>query len=152
MEKQARIRTIQLYQKRWMPLHVSVVIAVGISFALLVMNEFQTGYGVAFLVGLVVLSYLEWRESRFMQRLTEEPHVQTLIRRSYMGRNAISLLGAMGFYVLFKAGLQSNFFLWMTIVLCAFATQTMTTMYYERKIRQHDPEHPNRHDLSFTKG
>ncbi len=38
MEKQARIRTIQLYQKRWMPLHVSVVIAVGLSFALLVMN------------------------------------------------------------------------------------------------------------------
>ncbi|MCT4777042.1 MULTISPECIES: hypothetical protein [Exiguobacterium] len=152
MEKQARMRSIQSYQKRWMPLHVSVVIAVGMSFALLVMNEFQTGYGIAFLAALVVLIYLEWRESQFMQRLTDEPSVQMFIRRTYLGRNAVSLFGAIGFCLLFKNGFQSNLFLWMMIFFGAVAGQAATTMYYERKIRQLDPEHPSRHDLSFTKG
>lgn len=152
MEKQARMRSIQSYQKRWMPLHVSVVIAVGLSFALLVMNEFQTGYAVAFLAALVVLIYLEWRESRFMQRLTAEPSVQKFIRRTYLGRNALSLFGAIGFCLLFKNGFQSNLFLWMMIFFGAIAGQAATTMYYERKIRQLDPEHPSRHDLSFTNG
>ncbi|WP_215114979.1 hypothetical protein [Exiguobacterium sp. s70] len=152
MEKQARMRSIQSYQKRWMPLHVSVVIAVGMSFALLVMNEFQTGYGVVFLASLVVLIYLEWRESQFMQRLTAEPSVQKFIRRTYLGRNALSLFGAIGFCLLFKNGFQSNLFLWMMIFFGAVAGQAATTMYYERKIRQLDPEHPSRHDLSFTKG
>ena len=151
MEKQARIRTNQLYQKRWMPLHVSVVIAVGFSFALLVMNEFQTGYGIVFLAALVVLIYLEWRESQFMQRLTDEPSVQKFIRRTYLGRNAVSLFGAIGFCLLFKNGFQSNLFLWMMIFFGAVAGQAATTMYYERKIRQLDPEHPSRHDLSFAK-
>ena len=152
MEKQARIRTIQLYQKRWMPLHVSVVIAVGVSFALLVMNEFQTGYGIAFVAALVVLIYLEWRESRFMQRLTDERTVQKFIRRTYVGRNAVSLFGAIGFYFLFKNDMQSNLLLWLVIFFGAIAAQAATTIHYERKIRQIDLEHPSRHDLSFTKG
>lgn len=152
MEKQARMRSIQSYQKRWMPLHVSVVLAVGISFALLVMNEFQTGYGIAFLAALVVLIYLEFRESRFMQRLTDEPSVQKYIRRTYLGRNVLSLFGAIGFCLLFKNGFQSNLFLWVMIFFGAIAGQAATTLYYERKIRQLDPEHPSRHDLSFTKG
>lgn len=152
MEKQTRIRTIQLYQKRWMPLHVSVVLAVGVSFSLLVMNEFHPGYGVVFLAALMVLSYLERRESRFMQRLTNESSVQTLIRRTYIARNGVSWLGVIGFYFLFRTGLQSSLYLWIFVFFGAIAIQSTMTTHYERKIRHLDPEHPSRHDLSFLKG
>lgn len=147
MDKQKRIEKIQSYQKKWMPLHVSIVLFVGFSFALYLMND-SFGYLIGFFLALVALTVMEWKESRYLQSLTNHRAVKRLIPRPYVMRSVQSMLGALAIYFLF----QNDLPLYMLVVLgIVVGVQSLTAQYYERKIRKLDAEQPSREDMRFAK-
>ncbi|TCI34046.1 MULTISPECIES: hypothetical protein [unclassified Exiguobacterium] len=147
MDKQQRIEKIQMYQKKWMPLHVSIALFVGLSFGLFLMND-SLGYLIGFFVALSALTYMEWRESRYLQSLTKHRTVKRLIPRPYVMRSVQSMLGALAIYFLF----QNDLPLYMLVVFgIVVGMQSLTAQYYERKIRKLDPEQPSREDMRFAK-
>ncbi|WP_445002111.1 hypothetical protein [Exiguobacterium alkaliphilum] len=139
------MREIVAYQKKWMPLHVTIVIAVGLSFAMFLMNG-SVGYLLGFLVALVALTYMDWRESRFLQQLTHEEGVRRLIPRQYVMRGVQALLGALAIYGLFQQERQLYILVVLGIVV---GLQAWTARYYEKKIQKIDAEQPSREDMRF---
>ncbi len=145
MDKQQRIREIVAYQKKWMPLHVTTVIAVGLTFAMFLMNG-SVGYLLGFFVALAALTYMDWKESRFLQQLTHEEDVRRLIPRQYVLRGVQALIGALAIYGLFQQERQ----LYILVVLgVVVGLQAWTAKYYEQKIQQIDAEQPSREDMRF---
>ncbi|WP_228620376.1 hypothetical protein [Exiguobacterium sp.] len=145
MEKQQRMRRIVAYQKKWMPLHVTTVIAVGMSFALFLMNG-SVGYLIGFFVALAALTYMDWKESRFLQQLTKEEGVKRLIPRQYVLRGIQAMFGALAIYGLFQQERQ----LYILVVLgVVVGLQSWTARYYEQKIQEIDAEQPSRDDMRF---
>lgn len=146
MDKQQRIEKIQSYQKKWMPLHVSIVLFVGFSFGLFLMND-SFGYLIGFFLALVALTVMEWKESRYLQSLTHHRAVKRLISRPYAMRSVQAMFGALVIYFLF----QNDLPLYMVVVFgIVVGMQSLTAQYYERKIRQLDPEQPSREDMRFS--